>query len=232
MPGAETNAAILALRQWNGRGIVHLLASDELRGVLLLERLNASRSLASAADDERATTVVAGLLRQLHSVPPPDGLPRLSTVVREMIIRGAELAPLLPDRGDRRRLKRWMTVAEDLVDDPGQSLLHWDLHFGNVLAADRQQWLAIDPEPLVGDPAFDLWPALDSGWSERPSDSGAAAIVRRRFDLLTDTLALDRQRAAGWSFARLMQNVIWDIEDGRKVISPATTLIDDVLTSI
>jgi streptomycin 6-kinase len=29
-----------------------------------------------------------------------------------------------------------------------------DLHAGNVLGAEREPWLAIDPKPFVGDPAY------------------------------------------------------------------------------
>ena len=34
---------------------------------------------------------------------------------------------------------------------PG-TLVHGDLHYANVLAADREPWLVIDPQPLSGDP--------------------------------------------------------------------------------
>ncbi|GGP14259.1 hypothetical protein GCM10012278_69320 [Nonomuraea glycinis] len=53
-----------------------------------------------------------------------------------------------------------------MIGEPGDRLLlHWDLHYDNILAGQREPCLAIDPEPLAGDPGFDLWPALDlRGW--------------------------------------------------------------------
>jgi streptomycin 6-kinase len=30
-------------------------------------------------------------------------------------------------------------------NDPGETLMHGDLHFANVLRSDREPWLAIDP---------------------------------------------------------------------------------------
>ena len=30
-----------------------------------------------------------------------------------------------------------------------------DLHAGNVVRAEREPWLVIDPKPFVGDPAYD-----------------------------------------------------------------------------
>lgn len=124
-----------------------------------------------------------------------------------------------------------MRIVAELEAEPGNRLLHWDLHYGNVLAADREPWLAIDPEPLVGDPGFDLWPALDSGWSTDDAVSDAHRIVQRRFDILTEMLNLDRARAAGWTVARLLQNTLWDIEDGQAAISPSAKTVDDALAS-
>lgn len=69
----------------------------------------------------------------------------------------------------------------------------------------------------------------------RRADGGgvadAARIVRRRFDLLTEMLHLDRERAARWTMARLLQNALGDIEDGEPAIAPAATVIEDALRS-
>ncbi|MEV5463198.1 aminoglycoside phosphotransferase family protein, partial [Streptomyces cellulosae] len=86
-------------------------------------------------------------------------------------------------------------------------LLHWDLHDENVLASGRAPWLAIDPKPLAGDPGFELWPAIDNRYD--PGD------ILWRFDAMTDVLTLDRPRARAWTLGRLLQNALWDIEDGR-----------------
>lgn len=231
MPSAETTAAIVGLRCWDGHGMVLLLDSDADRGVMLLERLHGERSLESVASDDTATLVVGQLLASLHTVPPPAGLPRLDAIATEMTDLATTAVKDLRDREDRSRLLRWQRVVTEQQPDSGEHLLHWDLHFGNVLAAEREPWLGIDPEPLVGDPGFDLWPALDSGWSQQPDFPGAADLVRRRFHILTDVLQLDRERAAGWTYARLLQNTLWDIQDGHAVISPAAKLIDDVLTT-
>lgn len=229
MPGPGTSAAIIGLRSWDGRGMVRLLDSDADRGVMLLERLDGDRSLGSLASDDEATLVVGDLLRRLHAVPPPDDLPRLDLITAEMLDITPTAVRKLADHEDRRRLLRWSRIVAELQNDAGGRLLHWDLHFGNVLAAEREPWLGIDPEPLVGDQGFDLWPALDSGWSENPTATQAAGVVRRRFDLLTHVLELDRDRAFGWTLARLMQNTLWDIEDGHTVISTAAKVVDDAL---
>ncbi|NYF30267.1 MULTISPECIES: aminoglycoside phosphotransferase family protein [unclassified Microbacterium] len=228
VPRAETTAAIIGLTRWQGAGIVRLLDSDADRGGMLLERLQGDRALETVEDDDAAVRVVGGLLARLHAVAAPDGLPRLATITAEMIADAAAAARVLDD-DDRSRLDRWVDTVSAVADDTGDRLLHWDLHYGNVLAADREPWLAIDPEPLVGDPGFDLWPALDSGWSDDPAPTDAPRLVRRRFDILTEMLDLDRHRAAAWTRARLLQNTLWDIEDGQPAISAAAKLVDDAL---
>lgn len=228
-PRAETAAAILGLARWDGRGVVRLLDSDGDLGGVLIERLHADRSLELVEDDDEAVRVVGGILARLHAVPAPRGLPQLGAVVAQMLAAVPAATRALRDGDDRELLDRWARTVAEVAVDPGDRLLHWDLHYGNVLAADREPWLAIDPEPLVGDPGFDLWPALDSGWSDRGAVEDAPRLVRRRFEMLTGMLDLDRARAAAWTSARLLQNTLWDIEDGRTGIAAPARAVDDAL---
>lgn len=98
-----------------------------------------------------------------------------------------------------------------------------------MLAAEREPWLAIDPEPLVGDPGFDLWPALDSRWDDVVAGGDPRRMVRRRFDVLTEVLGLDREQAAGWTLGRLLQNALWDIEDGQRALAPAAVVVAEAV---
>ncbi|MEW2069590.1 aminoglycoside phosphotransferase family protein [Streptomyces sp. NPDC007346] len=229
MPREETTAALIGLRAWNGDGIVRLLDHDPDSGAVLLERLDGSRTLASVEDDDVAMNALAGLMARLHSVPAPEGLRGLGDIARDMLASVPAAVAALPDPEDRRRLHDWASAVTELADEPGDRMLHWDLHYDNVLAAEREPWLAIDPEPLVGDPGFDLWPALDTGWEKLHTTRDAPRAVRRRFDLLTQALGLDRRRAAGWTLARLLQNTLWDIEDGRTTIDPSQTTVAQAL---
>ncbi|MFH9424056.1 aminoglycoside phosphotransferase family protein [Streptomyces sp. NPDC017529] len=229
MPKEETTAALIGLRTWNGDGVVRLIDSDRTSGTMLLERLDGSRTLASLEDDDAAMTVLAGLLRRLVSVPAPEGLRGLGDIAAEMLEQVPEAVAALADPDGRRQLRSWASAVAELAGEPGDRLLHWDLHYDNVLAGEREPWLAIDPEPLAGDPGFDLWPALDSGWADVVASGDPLRVVRRRFDLLTDALGLDRERAVGWTLGRLLQNSLWDIEDGKTVLDSSQTAIAEAL---
>ncbi|MEV5237566.1 aminoglycoside phosphotransferase family protein [Streptomyces cinnamoneus] len=213
-----------ALRVWGGAGAVGLLDEDAETGTMLLERLDAGRSLMDVPDAEAALLTLSELLGRLQQAPPPAGMRRLADVAAAMLAEVPDALPRLGDPAERRLLASCAAAVEDVVGEAGDRLLHWDLHYENVLAplpgAGREPWLAIDPKPLVGDPAFDLLPAIGDRWDEVVATGDVARAVRRRFDLMTEVLGLDRQRAVCWTLGRVLQNCLWDIEDGEPALQP------------
>jgi len=225
LPREETAAALIGLRTWNGAGMVRLLDHDPRSSGMLLERLDGARTLASIEDDDAATGILAELQARLVSVPAPAGLRSLADIATEMLEQVPRAVTALADPAERLLLRGWAAAVAELVAEPGDRMLHWDLHYDNVLAGHREPWLAIDPEPLAGDPGFDLWPALDSRWDDVVAKGDAPRLLRRRFDLLTEVLGLDRERATGWTLGRLLQNALWDIDDGRTALDPSSVVM-------
>ncbi len=83
-------------------------------------------------------------------------------------------------------------------------LLHQDLHCDNVLSAQREPWLVIDPKPLVGEREFSVAPIVrdyELGHTRRD--------VLHRLDRLTSELGLDRDRARGWTIG---QTLAWSFD--------------------
>ena len=219
----DSAAAPLGLRTWAGNGIVRLLDHDPDSGAQLLERLDATRPLSSVADDSdtAAMGILAELLARLVAVPAPPGVRRLADIAAAMLDQVPGAVPALRDPYERELVRTCAAAVAELAGEAGDRLLHWDLHYDNILAAQREPWLAIDPEPLAGDPGFDLWPALDSRWDVVVASGDVRRAVLRRFDLLTEVLGLDRERAIGWTLGRVLQNALWDIEDGKTALEPA-----------
>nr|WP_229840661.1 aminoglycoside phosphotransferase family protein [Streptomyces brasiliensis] len=209
----ETVGEPLALRVWDGEGAVRLLEHDEPTGTLLLERLDASRTLSGVPDSREAVRVIGALLARLTAVPAPPGLRTLNSLTRAMLDRVPRVLERVPDPEDRRLLRDCAAAVREVASEPGDRLLHWDLHYGNVLAAGRADWLAIDPKPLAGDPGFELLPALRNRYDP--------AETRWRFDALTDALDLDRERAWAWTLGRVLQNSLWEAAEGRPLTAVA-----------
>ncbi|MGP4003470.1 aminoglycoside phosphotransferase family protein [Streptomyces sp. 8N706] len=231
-PPSEENAGVATgLRAWNGKGVVRLLDYDPDSSTQLLERLDATRPLSSVADDTTALQILAELLARLVAMPAPEGLRHLADIAAAMLDQVPRAVPTLRDPAEQRLVRTCASAVAELMGEPGDRLLHWDLHYDNILAGQREPWLAIDPEPLAGDPGFDLLPALDNRWDEVVATGDVPRAVLRRFDLLTEVLGLDRQRAASWTLGRVLQNALWDIEDGKSALEPAQIAIATALLS-
>ncbi len=212
-PHPEAEHEHLALQHWHGRGAVQLLRADPRRYALLLERLH-PEDLDQVWDVE-ACEVVAGLYRRLH-VPAPPQLVTLSSCVARW---ADELAALPRDAPVPRRLvEQAVSLGRDLAADPGTDgrLLHTDLHYANVLAGDREPWLAIDPKPLSGDPHYEPAPMLWNRWEELAgAPRGVRDGLRLRFHTLVDVAGLDEQRARDWVVVRMLCQALWHLDDQR-----------------
>src|ERR671932_396022 len=98
--------------------------------------------------------VVAGLLRRLWRMPPePHPFRPLALMTAQWATETRADAARWPDVG---LVQEGLRLFEELPrTSPVDVLLATDLHAGNVLRAQREPWLVIDPKPFVGDPAYD-----------------------------------------------------------------------------
>ena len=105
-------------------------------------------------------------------------------------------------------LSEVIAILGDLAASQGeQVLLHQDLHGDNVLSAQREPWLAIDPKPLIGEREFGLSPIIRSAEFGHSKEN-----VIHRLNRLTSELGLDRDRARLWAAG---QAVAWGFENGK-----------------
>jgi streptomycin 6-kinase len=212
LPDDESEHEHLALQHWHGSGAVELLRADPHRRALLLERLH-PQDLGAVWDVE-ACEIVADLYGRLH-VPAPPQLRPLSSYIRRW---NADLQQLPRDTPLPRRLvEQALSLGRDLMEDPATdgTMIHADLHYANVLAADRAPWLAIDPKPVSGDPHYEPAPLLWNRWDEVVASGDVRAAVRRRFHAVVDAAGLDEDRARDWVVVRELHNAMWLLEDVR-----------------
>jgi streptomycin 6-kinase len=197
-PHDEAAAEPLALRRWAGDGAVRLVAAEPSRGGLLLEALDPGRDLQSEPVEE-ACEVIGGLLRRLH-VPAPARVRTLSDWLERQLGRLPQHADTVP----RRLLEQARSLMQDFATLPevDGTLLHTDLHFQNVLAGEREPWLAIDPKPLAGRPGFELPPVLWNRVDELGTGSAFRWSVRRRLQVVCDAAGIDEDEARAWVVVR------------------------------
>jgi streptomycin 6-kinase len=201
-PHPEAEHQALALQHWHGRGAVQLLKADPHRWALLLERLHPEDL--SDHWDVQACELVGALYQRLH-VPAPPQLRRLSDQAAGWVEELGAIDHSAPI--PHRMIEHARSLARDFAADEATDgrLLHTDLHYANVLAGDREEWLAIDPKPLSGDPHYEAAPMLWNRWEElggRVRDG-----VRDRFFALVDAAGLDEDRARDWVIVRMLVNL-------------------------
>ncbi|MGH3499117.1 MAG: aminoglycoside phosphotransferase family protein [Nocardioidaceae bacterium] len=234
-PHDEEEHEHLALQALHGDGTVRLYRADPHRHAMLLERLHRDRDL-TGVDELAACAIVAGFYPRIH-IP---ALPQLRTLTSYIQRWNADMEELPTDAPLPRRLVEQATaLARDFVVDPASAgtMIHGDLHYENVLAADREPWLVIDPKPMSGDPHYEVAPLLWNRWDEVVSSGDVRTALRRRFHTVVDAAGLDEERARDWVVVRMMHNAMWQVLDasapglvGRRRLSAED--VDAVNTSV
>ncbi|MET9734028.1 aminoglycoside phosphotransferase family protein [Streptomyces sp. NPDC006458] len=207
-PRARPQSERAALAHWAGRGAVQLLEESAAEGELLLERLHPDVSVRSLPE-AKALLEAAGTLRRLWVEPPAGGEAHLFETVAERTGRqaramrasadaDAELVPLVDAA---------LAVREELVAAPPEHrLLHGTFRQSKVLAADRTPWLAVGPDPVVGECAFDLARLVRDRVEDLIASPSGAATTRRRVKRLAESLDVDQERLRGWTLFRAVES--------------------------
>jgi streptomycin 6-kinase len=213
-PENESEREPDALAHWDGHGAVRLLEYDEPRRALLIERCEPGSRLWEIEDDEEATRIAASVLAVLWKPPPVDhDFISLASVAADWAVDLPRDWEALGRPFSRLILDEAVAACVELGADQGDPVvLHQDFHGANVLRAEREPWLAIDPKPLVGEREFDAASLLrDRRWLL--GATGDAARIRRRLDVLVAELGVDRERMRRWGIAHALA---WGVS-GRKL---------------
>ena len=204
-PDRESRGEADALQLWDGNGAVFLLDREPDYHALLLERCLPGRYL-SRAGPETSLAVLIGLLPRLW-VPAEAPFNTLSDEVARWV---ANLPIVWQGAGEpfaESLLDEIVAMLTELASTQGeQVLLHQDLHGDNVLSAQREPWLVIDPKPLIGEREFALSPIIRSGELGHSREH-----VLYRLDRLSGELGLNRDRARLWAAG---QAIAWGFEGG------------------
>lgn len=194
MPHMEGQDEIAGLRFWNADPTVRLFDADDELGAMLIERCEPGTVLRDLSEQEQ-DVIIARLLRRLWRMPTaPHPFRRLSFMLAEW---SNETWATANGSSDAGLIREGLALFTELPRTaPVEALLATDLHAGNVLRAQREPWLVIDPKPFVGDLAYDATQHLLNCDERLRSDPDGT--IRR----LADLLELDYERVRLWTFAR------------------------------
>ncbi|MFC7308716.1 aminoglycoside phosphotransferase family protein [Streptomyces monticola] len=212
-PGARPDLEAAALACWDGWGTCKLLegpAQDD--GALLVERLHPEVTLRSLPE-AKALLEAAGTVRRLWVAPPA------GTAFDTVAERTARLAGAMdPDDASVRPLVDAARAARDelVAGEPELLLLHGDFRQGKVLSGERTPWLAVGPDAVVGERAYDLAGLVLDRLDDLVASSAGAATARRRVTKLADSLEVERERVRGWTLFRAVSSGTEALRAGRR----------------
>lgn len=217
-PCRELRTEEAALRVFDGRGSVRLIATAPDLGALLLERLVPGAPLAEMVDegrDEEATRAAARLMREFwRPLPEAHDFPTAADWaagfgrMRARFGGGCGPLPALLVARAEGLMRELLSTARESV------LLHGDLHHGNVLSAGRRAWLAIDPKGLAGEPAYEVGALLRNPLPQLLRMRRPAEVLKRRVEVLSEELGVDGARVRGYGIAQALLSAWWTVEDG------------------
>ena len=218
-PGAAPALERAALAHWNGWGAVELLAAPGGGAVpdeaLLLERLHHEMSLRSLPE-AKALLEAAGTVRRLW-VEPPAGH-SFETVVERT---ARQVEPMRTATAQDPALEPLVSAAlaargELVQDSPELLLLHGNFRQSKVLSGERAPWLAVGPEPLTGERAYDLARLVRDRVEDLIASPGGAVTARRRVKKLAESLEVDHARLRGWTLFRAVESGTRALTAGRR----------------
>ncbi len=209
---------------WRGRGAVSLYARDDRRFAMLLERAGTS-TLAELDDADQAAEIAGRICRRLAIAAPP-GLPRLADRARGWADEIRNEARELTHGLSQRSVDAAAATAGELGADQPDLLIHGDLHATNILPAEREPWLVVDPKGYAGDPAYDAGMAIK--WRPlRILDRDALwKATRRGLDVFADAAELDRERVRRWGHLHAVRGALWGRRHGFAAARGGTSLTE------
>jgi streptomycin 6-kinase len=178
---SRTGAISVAMSSHGG---VEVIEADLATGALLMPKLGASLDQTGLSDAERVG-VCARVIEKLRTCVIRAGTMTVADYNNELVreasflrLRAAEIASNLSTTATETRL------------------LHGDLHHANILSS-GDEWVAIDPKGLVGDPAFEI-----TGYMRNPIQVIDKDTLRQRLQLFHTALGDPIDRLWGWSFSQ------------------------------
>lgn len=214
VPNPELVTEIAALKVFNGNGAVALYEADMELGALLLERLRPGKPVFNMRDDELATIAASAVIHKLHKpLSSHDDFPTVGDWfkglqrLREEF--GGKTGPFPSELIDKAE-----GMSHDLLASmETPTLLHGDLHHWNILSSERDQWLAIDPKGVIGEPEYETGAWLRNPFPDILEMSNPDRMIARRIDQFSEELGFERKRIHGWGYSQAVLAAYWSYEE-------------------
>lgn len=202
-----------AFAAWGGRGAVLLYERADECCAMLLERARA-HTLAQVRDSDEVVRIAGRLSRRLAIPALSAALPRLRDQApeweRELRQDAADFAGALP----RHVVHAAVATVRELGSEQPEMMVHGDFHQRNILAGEREPWLAVDPKGYVGDPAYDGGTLLRTRAIALIEEDDFDKALLRSLDVFAEAAQLDGERVRRWAQLHAVQSAFWGRRHG------------------
>jgi len=196
-----------ALKCFSGCGAVKVLAEDN--GMLLLERAVPGTSLKCYFPDreQESIEIACRVVKKLHqaNIPSVHNFPHIKNWLTALD-KDWSIADEHLQKARKLRDQLLQTSETDV-------LLHGDLHHDNILQ-NGEDWLAIDPKGVIGEPAYEVAAFIRNPIPELLNHADAPNIIHNRGTRFAELFELPPQRILDWCFVQAVLSWAWSLEDG------------------
>ena len=211
VPHFDIQNEIYTIQAYDGDGCAKLLKADEENGVMLLEQLSPGTMLSEVKDE---SLVLQYYVKVWQSLRRPASDYKEAPLVRDWF-NGLQRYRKAYKNGNGPISNHDIDLAEQCFQyvtetSAGTELLHGDLHHENILFSQEHGWTAIDPKGVLGDPYFDLISFLLNYLHTKDNPK---ELLQFRVNVISEQLALDRQRLLKAAIAMATLSACWSIEE-------------------
>ena len=210
--GSEIFDEARVLKLFDGNGTVKLFKFDEELEILLLEKVTPGQSLKKVFvnDKDRAIEVAIDLLKKiLKQTPKSHEYPTLDDWFADFDVKRKKFSLAQFDKASKIL---WKLNS----DSSNKRLLHGDFHHDNILSSEREEFLAIDPNGLVGNIGYDIAVFLNNhaDWlKDEPNLHKKLSSALKQF---SDSFEISENELRKWAYAQQVISAWWDFEDNGK----------------
>ena len=210
----ETDAPVVyekrALEAFGGNGAVRLINYDEGLTAMLIERAVEGLTLSEVCGEDysRAVRIAVQVMRKLPRQPPNK---------REFINLESwidELERAVAVGFEPEKVAKAQRLFRELVAPfENKILLHGDIHFDNILSAQREPFLLIDPKGLVGEIGYEIAVFLNdlAGWTSHLPHR--KEILNSAVESFSKAFSVSAEDLRKWAYSFAVLSAWWMRED-------------------
>ncbi|KKP35849.1 MAG: hypothetical protein UR26_C0002G0149 [candidate division TM6 bacterium GW2011_GWF2_32_72] len=204
----ELQQEINALIHFDGHGSVKLLGYDLELGAILLERLLPGEDLKSmfSAQEKESIEITCKVIRKLHSASR-ENLKNFKNISDWLVALNRDWNLPLNHLKKARELSEYL-----LATSAEQVLLHGDLHHENILSSGKNEWVAIDPKGIVGEPVYEVGAFIRNPMPELLEAPNVLQIIQKRIEYFAKNLNFDAQRIYQWVYVQSILGACWSLD--------------------